>query len=247
MQRRFNFPFFPIEPSAGSVFLTFFLFISLSLPGSAWALEEHLASWTGAFFQGKFEENWGWYAETQTRLNESSTVSSFLTRGNRFMLRPAIRWLPRGDNSLQYFLGFAWTPHFTPYKNEVRLWQQVLLQNDGDDWWWAQRLRLEERWIQDTNDVSLRARYFFRIHRYLCPGSKTFGISLWDEVFFHLNSVSRGPSAGFDQIRTFIGPNFQLNPNTRLDTGYLNIYIAQGNASDAEMLHTFVIYAYFNL
>ena len=150
-------------------------FLSL-ISQSGEAAESNFASWSASFMQGKFNNNWGWYGEIQTRLNDSSnTVSSldpFLMRGNRFLIRPALRWLPLENNSLQFHLGYGWTPNLSPWRNENRFWQQVLYQSDGDRWWWTHRLRIEERWIQDSDAMALRARYFARLLLYCSQENK---------------------------------------------------------------------------
>jgi hypothetical protein len=226
------------------------LFVSLILNNDCFATENNFANWTGAVFQGKLSKKWGWQAELQTRLNDGTSAfginDPLLTRGNKMLIRLSGRWLPRGDGTLQFSLGYAWAPNFSPQRNENRLWQQSLLQSDADEWWWMLRFRTEERWIEQTSGVSLRLRHFSRIHRYLTNEHK-WGISLWNEIFFNLNSVTGGPLSGFDQNRIFLGPHIVLNPNTRTEFGYLNLVSAQGTARDVLISHILALYFYLDL
>lgn len=204
------------------------------------AAESNFATWTAAYFQGKTSAHWGWQGEMQTRLNDGSSAFAvndpFLTRGNRLLLRLAARWLPHGDGTLQFHLGYGWTPNLSPYRNENRLWQQALFQGDGDDWWWIQRYRFEERWIANTDGVSLRFRHFSRLHRYFTT-DKNIGLSLWNEHFWVLNTVGGGPQSGFDQNRVFLGPHFVMSPTTRFEVGYLNLITAQATSRDVLISH----------
>src|SRR4051794_7947992 len=91
--------------------------ISIVVTSVAHASQSHFASWNAAFFQGKFTDHCGWYTEFQTRLSDAPGSAPLLTRGNRFMFRPAVRWLPLGNNTLQVHLGYAWTPNLSPNRN----------------------------------------------------------------------------------------------------------------------------------
>ena len=217
--------------------LIFFIFFNLNTH----ALETNFASWTGIFINGKATENLGFYLETQSRLARPNPVSN----GNRLLLRPAIRYLPWGDSRLQFHLGYGWTPNFSPSRNENRIWQQVLRQEDHDQWWWALRLRTEQRWIQFTNQTAHRLRLFARLHHYFSDDKK-FGLSLWNEIFFNLNDVHSGPKAGLDQNRFFIGPHFVLSPKARVEVGYMNLYTSRCRALDDLDSHVYTLYVYLD-
>jgi hypothetical protein len=225
------------------------IFIFLGLNRSH-ATDSNFTGWLGAYFQGKFSNQFGWYFEDQIRLNSgvnypSNTLNSQESRGNRLIIRPAIRWLPTEESSFQVFLGYGWTPNFSPDRNENRLWQQALYQSDEESWLWAQRVRFEQRWVEGTGGTSFRLRYLARLNRYFSQ-DKILGASIWDEVFWNFNSVSMGPQAGFDQNRVFLGPHIRLNSQTRFEFGYMNIFTSQGLAATSFVNHAFVTYVYID-
>jgi hypothetical protein len=219
------------------------VFVAASLGGTgALASPENFAAWNAIFLQGKIAPNWGWSFESQLRLNEgwaygTSTPNSLETRGNRLLLRPALRWLPRGDNSLQVALGYGWVPNLSPERMENRLWEQVLLQGGKieQEWAWQTRARLEQRHIEYTTGIAHRVRAMVRAAR-LVPDSRL-GVAIWDEVFINLNSPTKGPVSGFDQNRLFVGPMAQVAPGARVEMGYLNNFIARGSAASSAMTH----------
>lgn len=227
-----------------------FLAFSLLPIGASHAADDGFGNWAGLFAQGTFNPNWGWYAEAQTRLNEGyqsgEPANARQLRNNRQMYRPAVRYLPYGNGSLQLHLGYAWTPNQSPSRDESRIYQQALWQDDGDDFWWALRGRLEQRWIENASGASHRVRLFGRAQKYLAS-SKSFGIALTGEAFWGLNSVDGGPKEGFDQTRIFIGPHFKLNAQTRFEFGYLNNYLDKGRDAVDVVNHMFLVYTYLEM
>ncbi len=229
------------------------LFLMLSGPLTAHALQSDFGNWTGIFTQGKFNSHWGWFFESQLRLQEgwefpSSQPDALQTRANRLLVRPAVRWFPLGNNFLQLSFGYGWTPNLSPERDEHRIWQQAMIQ-DGDPreaWSWSSRLRLEQRRIEFTEGLAHRVRFQSRIWRYFGE-QKNIGPVLWDEAFFNLNTLNRGPKAGLDQNRFFIGPAVAFSPNARLEMGYLNLYYPKGFARDSLMSHLMAVYVLMDL
>ena len=169
------------------------LIIGLFSRPHARADEAAFGSWTAVFLQGKLSDSFGWYFEAQTRLTPawefpSSTPDSLETRHNRLLIRPALRWFPTADPShFQVAFGYGWTPNLSPERNEHRLWQQALLQGKFEGGYsWATRVRLEERQVELTEGIQLRARFWGRLHREF---DSTFGLALWDELFWGLTGV----------------------------------------------------------
>jgi hypothetical protein len=218
-----------------------FLFSGLTA-SSGWASSSNFAAWDAIFLQGKFSSQWGWYFENQLRLNDgweygSSSPSSLKTRGNRLILRPALRWMPLGDPSFQVWVGYGWLPNLSPERIENRLWQQLSYQGGKIDEQgaWLVRARLEQRHIEYTAGISHRFRAMGRLSR-LSPRSG-WGAVIWDEVFWNLNAAAGGPASGFDQNRIFLGPVVQLSSGTRLELGYLNNFVAKGSSASSAMTH----------
>jgi len=56
----------------------------------------------------------------------------------------------------------------------------------------------------------------------------------YDEYFINLNHTDYGARKGFDQNRAFLGGNWALNPDTKLEIGYLNQYV---NTKQADLMN----------
>jgi hypothetical protein len=85
------------------------------------------------------------------------------------------------------------------------------------------RSRLEQRFIEGTDNAAWRVR---QLIRYQGPLRKNGSLApiFWDEIFVHLNSNSRVQS-GFDQNRGFAGVGIRVSPKARVEIGYMNQFI----------------------
>lgn len=223
---------------------------------TAWGADVGWGTWMGGFFQGKFTDYLGWYLESQVRLSDGwartdAAPDPIRVRGNRLLLRPALRWMPWGNGDFQIHVGYGFTPNLSPERFEHRIWQQVLRQHDDGDWAWGARARLEERWIEAVDGTSMRLRLWAKCIRYLYKKGDSdplrLGPVVWDEGFFNLYSVPGGPQAGLDQNRAFLGLAAQVDARTKFEVGYMNLILPQGTASDWQMQHTAVLYFFVDL
>lgn len=196
----------------------------------AHATENNFAQWTSLFTQGTLgRPDYGWYFETQNRLNDGyelgDTPNARFVRGNRLLVRTAVRWMPESLKGWQFHLGYGWTPNLSPERDESRIYQQVSWQTTAGLWTWAVRWRLEQRWIENTSaETAWRTRLLLR-GQYALNESGNLQLVVWDEAFYHLNDVTNGPRSGFDQNRLFVGPQFRVTPQARLEVGYMNNWI----------------------
>jgi hypothetical protein len=128
-------------------------------------------------------------------------------------------------SNLSLFAGYAWFPTFydsnyhRTYRDEQRLWQQLLYSHDLWSISWQHRLRQEQRWIEHTDGVSNRSRYMLRGSLPLNT-QKSFGLTAFDEIMVNLNGVEGGPWSGYDRNRVFVGPFWQVG-DARYEIGYL--------------------------
>jgi hypothetical protein len=206
-------------------------------PASADTVQD-FGGWTGVFIQGKLSESFSLYLEEQIRLNTE------VSAGNRFILRPAIQYSISPELSTS--LGYGWTPNFSPFRNENRIWQQVQYVLKADHLQLSNRIRFEQRMIQNADGTSLRFRYLIRGNLYLNPNTKRLALCIGDEIFFQLNGVSGGPPFGFDQNRAFIGLNFVVNDELTLESGYLNLYDTYTIGVISLLGHIYVLNMYLN-
>jgi len=91
------------------------------------------------------------------------------------------------------------------------------------------RARLEERWLEGSGEMALRARQWARVNVPLGAGFLAIGTG---EVFLNLNSADWGPRRGFDQLRLFGGIGVPVARGLWIETGYMNQYVARHQRAD---------------
>jgi hypothetical protein len=190
----------------------------------------HCASATPTDFEGWFttttltaldeSRRYQFYLEFQPRLGDDWKRMALL------VVRPALVYNPNKDLGL--FAGYAWVPKFYnqeyhhEYRDEQRLWEQVLYKHSSVGIAWHHRLRQEQRMLAEARGVSNRTRYLIR-------GSSPFvdngpvGLTAYSETMVNLNGVKGGPAGGFEQNRFFVGP-FWESQGARYELGYLGEY-----------------------
>jgi hypothetical protein len=137
----------------------------------------------------------------------------------RLLVRPAIGI--QLSPVVSIWAGYAWTPSFNPsFRDEQRPFQQFLAEHRLGVASLVNRFRLEERFIGAAQGVSLRVRHMLRGVIRFAPDSP-WGIAVYDELFFTLNSIANGPLAGFDQNRAFFGLNLKI-AEWQFEVGYMN-------------------------
>ncbi len=199
--------------------------VTLSAPHAAHA-EREFQSWTGAFGTAGVPggSRLVLWLDGHARKRDASTQA---------ILRPAVgyRLVPK----LVAHLGYAWIPTWPEEgarSDEHRVWQQVVLGGKlarGSSF--ALRPRLEQRFFDGSDDLGLRARLFMRADYNLGAGSPWL-LAATNEVFFHLNDVDGGPSAGFDQNRLFLGLGTRASDGTRAELGVLLQYLNRPTGED---------------
>ncbi len=237
--------------NSGLRILAVVLMILPGMPGAAKAIEPELQGWHLFFTQGKLTPQWSLYLEAQPRfrwINDRAVFSPGTTE--RFLLRPAIiRKLSDGVSTLA--LGYAWTPLLSPtFQMENRLWQQFQTEFTPHETLSKiiLRTRLEQRRIHPSQQTSHRLRQMFRWLSGISVGPETWGLgklAVSDEVFFHLNSVPRGPTSGFDQNRVFLGSHFRVSDSVWWEVGYLNAWVSRPTSED-RMIHALYTFAAWN-
>lgn len=196
--------------------------------------------WYSAIAQGPISRPFLYYLEAQPRFSQDDV---------RVILRPALGVAVTQDLSL--WLGQAWIPLAvwdgdpTLRGGESRLFQQVLYNKSLGALRLTGRGRFEQRFLPGTTEVSLRARAMARGAYSLGSGGAP-TLIVWDEVFFHLNSVAGGPRTGFDQNRAFVGAGWKLAEHTTLEVGYLNAFTRRPTQPTDQMVHAPYIFTIFS-
>ncbi len=150
--------------------------------------------------------------------------------GTLLIVRPALgyRFAPWGS----LWAGYAWVPSFADESpggdpvDEHRIWQQVIFAHRYSSLGLSvqSRTRFEQRFHEQGEDVALRLRQFVRVNWQPDP-ALPLGLALWDELFLGLTKNDWGAPQGMDQNRLFVGPFLTTAPWSRLEMGYLFVYL----------------------
>jgi hypothetical protein len=181
------------------------------------------------------------YSEVQPRVGDD------VSRLERLLMRPALGY--NLNKNVALYLGYAWTPTFTnahydeDFRNENRIWQQVLIKHADFGIDWQHRIRQEQRIIEDASGPSNRTRYLLR-GSYGLSEDRSFGITGYNEIFVTENSTHKGPKGGFDRDRFFAGPYIVSGP-ARYEVGYLGEY-ARRFGDGSRMINALLVSANFN-
>ena len=205
--------------------------------GASAAIDPDIQAWSVLFAQKNLDD-FRLYFEVQPRLTRDVSVL------DRVLIRPAVGFEFAPGHSV--WLGYLWSLSTQNGGNhEQRFWQQYLNQRVIERWTLFNRIRLEQRFIQNVGDTAWRVRHQFRA-LYALDSEKIWSAAVFNELFFNLNSVSSGPQSGFDQNRFFIGVSRLFGPQLRVEPGYLLNYVYASGDRPNPLNHTFyVMVAYF--
>lgn len=147
------------------------------------------------------------------------------------ILRPGIGW--KASDSVSLWGGYARVTSDAGDGDleEDRLWQQATYSlPDFLSGQVSGRTRLEQRWLETSDDTGWRLRQSFRWSRGL--NGSPLSLAVWNETFFAFNDADWGQQAGYDQNRAFAGMTFRMTERSQLEFGYLNNHV-QRNGPDA--------------
>lgn len=176
------------------------------------------------------------YMEVNTRIGDD------VTNIDQLLLRPAIGY--KLTDNLSIWQGYAWVGNFnqihTPpqpsFIGENRIFQQALYKRTFSNVKFLSRTRLEERWIDHAAGTAVRFRELLRADIPI-PQAEDWAFVVFDEIFINFNDVgtfdefrqgrTKGPGAGIDQNRFFLGINKTFNEHLNVDLGYQNQFLNQ--------------------
>lgn len=102
----------------------------------------------------------------------------------------------------------------------------------------AGRLRLEQRWRDDGDDLKLRLRPRLTWTRPLGPDD--LALRLGHESFYNLNTTDWGGEARYDRMRNSIALRRRFGPVVMAEAGYLNQYTFSHEGAD-EVAHALTL------
>ncbi|MGC4097661.1 MAG: DUF2490 domain-containing protein [Nitrospira sp.] len=210
--------------------------------------------WTPTFLTVKLPSSFFASMEVNPRfadLDDSGKIDQLL-------LRPALGY--QLTENVSIWQGYAWvgnfnqrhTPPQSPFFEENRIYQQINYTSKFESFKILSRFRLEERWIEHADGTALRFRLMLR-GMYPLPSAPEWALVTYDEIFVNLNTVGavqgKGPAAGFDQNRFFVGINRTFGKHFNMDAGYQNQLLNSRSIPDLanQMNHTIVLNLYINL
>ena len=207
------------------------LLLLLGTNARAFSLEEDAQIWTPLFINAPARGRLVGLLELQPR------VRGDFGRLTTAIVRPWIGWRVAPATFLH--AGYSWIRSDTTRVTvEHRAWQQFQRTVvPAANWTLTGRARLEQRGLEGIPQTAWRARAMLRVERALRGGPRYAVAS--DETFVHLNSPNRGPRAGFDQNRMFLGLG-KSGEHTKVEAGYQHIWV-RGTGRPDTHIHAIVI------
>jgi hypothetical protein len=207
------------------------LMVGAALPRVAQGAEDDTQQWTSASFTHALDDKVSLSFSSRVRFDEdiSRKKDLLLGPGMSYALSPALS-LGGGYTHLHAFPSGS--------SSENRAWQQV---GFVEKLWGASvgnRLRLEERFVEDVGGAIIRARYRLRLDMPL--GGSPWALVGSEEVFVNLNSQGEGPVGGFEQNRLYGGLGFRVTEQLRLEGGYQWEY-KENRGSESENVHAILV------
>lgn len=198
------------------------LLLCLPVLGFSKSVVEDTQIWVPINTNVKLGEYWRGFLEIQPRFNHGGDHL------NNIIARPAIGYAL--DKHSTVWMGYGLQANATTsddhdYLIENRIWQGYSYKSTYKDVFiWEVRNRLEERFLPNNSDVSVRWRTRFR-GEYLIPTFSAWSIITSEEIFFNLNNnKDLALSTGVNQNRAYIGVGYRFSPTIQVETGYLNQY-----------------------
>ena len=163
----------------------------------------------------KLDDRWKLWLEGQQRIGGNGMRQELIRAAIGYHVKP---WWG-------LYLGYGWTPSFNDFRNENRIYQESLLDNHLGDLRIVNRTRLEQRFIEDIQGVSIRMRHMLRM-TYPLERSHHWYLAAYDEPFVTFSDrLPGGPVGGFDQNRAYAGIRYQFTKAFALELAYMNQYL----------------------
>lgn len=174
-------------------------------------------------------EHWGAHFTTRARFDDD------VSRTKDVLVRGSVSW--RALETLTLELGYDYLDSFQS-RSEHRIWQSAEHRLAWRDFTVRNRVRLDQRFVEDVDGVVWRFRYRLR-------GTHPIADSAWygavsDEVFANLDDRGAGPVAGFEQNRLRFAAGTTFLGRLRAESGYEWQYAASRTGPDRN-IHVFFI------
>jgi len=178
-------------------------------PGFARATDSDIQLWPVVTLDHGINDTWGAHLQLRVRFDED------VTNTKDVLVRPFVTW--RGLENLHVDLGYDYLGSIDG-RSEHRLWLSGEHGLVWRDLKLGNRVRFDQRWVENVDGVVARFRYRLR-GTHPIPGTDWYG-ALSDEVFTNLNDRGEGPVDGFEQNRLRAAVGSRLFGRVRAETGY---------------------------
>ncbi len=203
---------------------------------SAWALEDDLQLWLPVTLEvpvKKFRLS----VEVQPRISENVTHLALVR------VRPSVTY--DVNTHLSLTAGYLWSPIFptddagdSSVQFEQRVWQQAMINHAVKKVRFNHQFRLEQRFIEDQAEVSVRGRYLIRALVPLRKGPWSWVAS--NELLMNLNDTPHIDS-GFNQERVFTGFRRTFKNKSFVEAGYMLQFVDVASPGRNQLNHNLVV------
>ena len=201
-----------------------YLLVLMTVPNIASANEDDVGSWLMYFGSNKLNDKWSLHTEFQFRnytLTPNNTEQLLFRTGLNYHLR----------DKKMVTAGYAYIPTYEfnseqsdPEKQEHRIWQQYIINNQVGRVKLEHRFRYEQRWI----DGDFRNRLRYRLMLFV-PLNKpvmqkgAFFLGIYDEIFLNSEDTI------FDRNRLYGAIGYQISKDISFQVGMMNQKLNDSN------------------
>ncbi len=198
--------------------------------------------WAGYYNTVRFNKNWSLVSDVQLRTRD------WTEKWSQFFVRSGLSYTFNDHAAVTGGLAFIKNAQYLDkllfFKNEWRSWQEFSYQVKLKKINFTQRLRTEQRFLQQivNNNKTKNYDYIFRLRYrfdWQFPLKENLKLLIGNEVM--VNPAYINTIRFFDQNRTFAALQFKLLSNTSLQCQYLKIFQWRSNTSVLEDQNVFRI------
>lgn len=225
------------------------LFFALFFSIQCFAQNAQQSLWGGWFNSVKVGDKLGLHLDVQVR--SADDVENI----RNVLFRPGLTYNFNAKQNVT--AGYAYIGTF-PEGNinnsltEHRIWEQFIQSYKISALSVTHRLRLEQRFMETTNNTDLfsqRIRYFARLLLPIKKGEETFSKGFFgafqNEVFLHLQNKDQLNKSTFDQNRAYLAIGYRINSKFDIEAGYMNQFLKGINSNTTNNIAQLAFYTRF--